>query len=205
MNPYDVLGIQITATQEEIKAAYKKLSAQYHPDRNQDAGASEMMKNINVAYDLLSDPKKRKRYDETGDMSAASTFDRDVQDIVVSMFICYITANDTLDYDMKAAMKSSLAKVLNEAKGKCIETQITLKHYEKAKKKLKAKNNIFVIALDKNIAGMQEEIQRLQNRQKILVAAIQLVEDEFDWDNGMPEFKTVYRISGGPSNYYSTD
>jgi curved DNA-binding protein CbpA len=61
---YDVLGITITATVEEIKKAYLKLAFQYHPDRNQNSPSStERMGEINEAYAVISDPVKRKEYD----------------------------------------------------------------------------------------------------------------------------------------------
>jgi molecular chaperone DnaJ len=66
-NPYDALGVSKTASQEEIKKAYRKLVRQYHPDRNPgDASAEERFKDVQGAYDLLSDPEKRKQYDTFG-------------------------------------------------------------------------------------------------------------------------------------------
>lgn len=61
---YKILGVGKNATQEDIKKAYKKLSVKYHPDRNQgNAECEEKMKEINEAYSVLSDEKKRKEYD----------------------------------------------------------------------------------------------------------------------------------------------
>jgi molecular chaperone DnaJ len=65
MNYYEELGIQSTATPEEIKKAYRKLALKYHPDRNsQDAKATEKFKRVTEAYSILSDPKKRAEYDQ---------------------------------------------------------------------------------------------------------------------------------------------
>lgn len=64
---YEVLGIDKSASDEEIKKAFKKLALKYHPDRNQgDAEAEEKFKEINEAYQVLSDPEKRQRYDQFG-------------------------------------------------------------------------------------------------------------------------------------------
>jgi DnaJ-class molecular chaperone len=61
---YEVLGVEKSAGQQQVKEAYRKLAFQYHPDRNgQDAASVEKMKEINEAYAVLSDQEKRSRYD----------------------------------------------------------------------------------------------------------------------------------------------
>jgi molecular chaperone DnaJ len=61
---YDVLGVKKTATQDEIKKAYRKLARQYHPDANpNDPKAEEKFKEVSSAYEVLSDAEKRKQYD----------------------------------------------------------------------------------------------------------------------------------------------
>uniref|UniRef100_A0A0N4ZDN8 J domain-containing protein n=1 Tax=Parastrongyloides trichosuri TaxID=131310 RepID=A0A0N4ZDN8_PARTI len=62
-NLYAILGLEITATQEEIKKAYKKLALKYHPDRN--PAGEHKFKKISNAYKVLSDPIKKAEYDET--------------------------------------------------------------------------------------------------------------------------------------------
>ncbi|MEW6286776.1 MAG: molecular chaperone DnaJ [Chloroflexota bacterium] len=63
---YDVLGVGRNASDDEIKAAFRKLARQYHPDVNKDPGAEEKFKEINEAYGVLSDREKRARYDRFG-------------------------------------------------------------------------------------------------------------------------------------------
>ncbi|MCW5875495.1 MAG: J domain-containing protein [Anaerolineales bacterium] len=64
---YEILGVGRGASQEEIKKAYRKLALQYHPDRNpDDKSAEEKFKEINEAYQVLSDPEKRTHYDQLG-------------------------------------------------------------------------------------------------------------------------------------------
>src|SRR6266566_9885377 len=65
---YEVLGVPRTATEDDIKKAYRKLARKFHPDVNPgDTTAEEQFKDIGEAYAVLSDPDKRKRYDQLGE------------------------------------------------------------------------------------------------------------------------------------------
>lgn len=66
-NYYEILGVSQDASQEEIKAAYRKQAFKYHPDRNTEnnVGSDSKMKELNFIYSILSDPIQRKTYDET--------------------------------------------------------------------------------------------------------------------------------------------
>ena len=64
---YEVLGLTRSATDEEIKKAYRRLAMKYHPDRNNgDKVAEEKFKQVGEAYSVLSDPQKRAAYDRFG-------------------------------------------------------------------------------------------------------------------------------------------
>jgi molecular chaperone DnaJ len=63
---YEVLGIDRNATDEQIRTAFRKLAFKYHPDRNRDDGAEEKFKEVNEAYEVLSDHEKRDTYDRFG-------------------------------------------------------------------------------------------------------------------------------------------
>jgi len=63
---YDVLGVERSASDEEVKKAFRKLAFQFHPDKNHDSGAADKFKEINEAYQVLGDPEKRSAYDRFG-------------------------------------------------------------------------------------------------------------------------------------------
>jgi molecular chaperone DnaJ len=73
---YQILGVKRGATSEELRKAYRKLARKYHPDINPgNKEAENKFKDISVAYDVLSDPAKRKLYDEFGEAGVAPGFD----------------------------------------------------------------------------------------------------------------------------------
>ena len=73
---YETLGVPRDATGEEIKKAFRRLAFKYHPDHNHESGAGEKFKEINEAYEVLSDPDKRANYDRFGHLGGEGLFER---------------------------------------------------------------------------------------------------------------------------------
>jgi molecular chaperone DnaJ len=69
---YDILGVSRDVDKEEIKRAYRRLARKYHPDVNKEPGAEERFKEINRAYEVLSEPETRARYDRFGEAGVSS-------------------------------------------------------------------------------------------------------------------------------------
>jgi len=64
---YEILGVSKNASDQEIKSAYRKMALKWHPDRNKSQNASEKFKEVNKAYEVLSNPQKRQSYDQFGE------------------------------------------------------------------------------------------------------------------------------------------
>jgi molecular chaperone DnaJ len=71
---YEILGLDRNATDEEIKGAFRKLAFKFHPDHNHEDGAETKFKEINGAYEVLSDPEKRAAYDRYGQAGTQGIF-----------------------------------------------------------------------------------------------------------------------------------
>ncbi|CAF0747364.1 unnamed protein product, partial [Didymodactylos carnosus] len=99
-NPYDVLGLKKSATDKEIRAAYKKLAKYWHPDKNSEANAHDQFTKINAAYEILSDSEKKSNYDQYGttsnDNSQRGSYGfRDPYDMFRSQFGNFYFFSDT--------------------------------------------------------------------------------------------------------------
>ncbi|SVD83013.1 uncharacterized protein METZ01_LOCUS435867, partial [marine metagenome] len=63
---YEALGVDRGATPEDLKKAFRTQALKYHPDRNKEADASDRFKEVNEAYQVLSDPERKAQYDQFG-------------------------------------------------------------------------------------------------------------------------------------------
>ena len=74
---YDVLGVERSASADEIKKAFRKLAFKYHPDRNKEADAEEKFKEISEAYAVLSDEQKKAQYDRFGHAGISGAYSQE--------------------------------------------------------------------------------------------------------------------------------
>lgn len=73
-NLYDILGVASSTSQDEIRKAYRKLAARFHPDRNSDPAAVDRFRDIQKAYEVLGKPERRELYDKYGDIALNPNF-----------------------------------------------------------------------------------------------------------------------------------
>jgi len=108
-NLYDVLNVTSDATQNEIKKAYRKRMMEIHPDKN--GGAQHIDHDpVQHAYDVLSDPERRKRYDETGDDGDATSLIEQARNKVSQYVMQYINSSYNEKYtNMASTIKQHIA------------------------------------------------------------------------------------------------
>lgn len=109
---YDLLGVQPSATQDEIKKAYRRAALKWHPDKNKDnPDAAEMFKQIGEAYEVLSDPEKREKYDKYGEqgLKQGEGMDfHDPTDLFSTLFGGGVSRGPQKGDDIRHVMKMSL-------------------------------------------------------------------------------------------------
>lgn len=119
---YKILGVKKDSTQPELKAAYYAIAKINHPDVNPGKEAEDKFKEASVAYDCLSDPLKRKRYDETGDTSDPEQQDRkEAIEMIGYIFATVIQKTDIIDLkhlDAIGKIRTKLKTIVSDAERK---------------------------------------------------------------------------------------
>lgn len=131
-NHYSQLGVERSASADQIKAAYRKMARRYHPDVSKESDAAEKIKSINEAYAVLGDPARRKSYDRMLDRGHHASFENDafqgshfhgdVHDLFEQLFRKASKPINTLTITLEQAFSGG--KVLVNMSGEDIEIDI---------------------------------------------------------------------------------
>lgn len=111
MNPYSILGVSATATDHEIRSAYRRLVKQYHPDKNNSAEAHERIVLINEAYDILSDSTRRRQYDNPFTFTAP-VYEEDPREVYRREYIRKRNEREKLEKEKARRRREIKVKVL---------------------------------------------------------------------------------------------
>lgn len=163
MNPYKILRISNDATIQEIKKAYKKRSKETHPDTG---GTEQEFTLVKDAYDILSNPLRRKEYDATGNISGQPNPENYINDIS-SLFFNILTHNSKAeDIDLVQYMIIDINQIiskLNESIIKCDEVISFLNKFKNKITKKEEGENIFEELLTGRVFEINNDKTRLLN------------------------------------------
>ena len=185
MKHYETLGVKKDATAAEIKAAYRRLARKYHPDVCKEAGATDKIAAINVAYDILSDPERRARYDHGEDVSAAASPEelirqRALQE-VASLVIAAIDGCPNIDMvDMVADMRGAVRRSMTPELQAIENIKAKIRKHEKARNRIKYAGegpSMLDAVIASNIEALGRGIAMHQGKIDLAKAVLDVLED----------------------------
>jgi curved DNA-binding protein CbpA len=176
MNPYTELDVSVTASTEEIKQRYRTLAQMHHPDKG---GDEEVFKRIKLAYEILSNPVRRKQYDLTGETTTTNAQDEAIANIV--QIILHVVPNFNADTDdlIKIAEDESRA-MLDMVNRDITNTEQQIKNFEKVLKKLRIKTNgenVLENIIIKQIQQRKKDLTVFHKNVKVCMLMLEILKD----------------------------
>jgi DnaJ-class molecular chaperone len=173
-DPYKILGVARDATPGDIKKAFRRLSSEFHPDRNKDPAATKRMKDINWASDILSDPEKRANFDQFG------TPDNQVHKTAVRMLMELFAMLIDSDYEdiIEAAFKN-----LTDLQGKIVrnrqEAQNDISRMAQRRKLFRRKkgDSMFDVIFDQKTQRAENALASMEEQEKVLKVMLEMLTD----------------------------
>ena len=176
MNPYTELDVPVDASLETIKQRYRTLAQMHHPDKG---GDEELFKRIKLAYEILSDPVRRKQYDITGETTTTNAKDEAVANLV--QILLHVVPNFNVDQDDLIHIAEMETRAMLDLVNKDIGvTERYIINLEKVSNKLRIKTegenilNSFVI---NQIKQRKQELETFQRRVQVCNLMLEILKD----------------------------
>ena len=191
-NHYDALGVPKDADAATIKRAYRRKSRKHHPDRQ--GGDHQAMVTLNRAFDTLSDPEKRARYDKTGeDAPRTPTLDERAREILMRLLDeCVEKLPETVD--VVQVMRDSLAKAKTNGQNMRMQLNAKISSLEAKRARIKYKGrsrNFLADFLDTRIANLRETFEKIEDADALNARASEMLKD-FDWQHDQQDSRFEY-------------
>ena len=176
MNPYTELDVPVDASLETIKQRYRALAQMHHPDKG---GDEELFKCIKLAYEILSDPIRRKQYDITGETTTTNAKDEAVANIV--QILLHVVPSFNVEQDDLIQLAEIETRTMLDLIHKDIGvTERYIINLEKVSKKLRIKTegeNILNSFIINQIQQRKQELESLQRRVQICNLMLEILKD----------------------------
>ena len=178
INLYDILGLSKDASSEEIKAKYKSLAQQHHPDKG---GDPDLFKKIKHAYEILSDPINRKKYDTTGYYEYGPSIRTEALDKLSQLFFNLIpNINADID-DLVLIMKNESRREKDNVNNNINTCNGYIEKLNKIINKIKKKKddgeNLLKMFAENQLKMRMNELQNFNRQIEVLDIVIEILED----------------------------
>jgi curved DNA-binding protein CbpA len=176
MNPYTELDVLVDASLETIKQRYRTLAQMHHPDKG---GDEEIFKRIKLAYEILSDPIRRKQYDITGETGTTNAKDEAIANII--QIILHVVPNFNAEQDDLIKIAEDESRAMLEMVNQDINsTELQIKHFENVLKKLRIKTsgeNVLESIILKQIQQRKKDLLTLHKNVKVCMLMLEILKD----------------------------
>ena len=175
-NPYEILEVEPSASEDQIKKAYRKKAQAVHPDKG---GDTEEFQDVSKAYEILSNAEKREHFDKTGE-EFRDEIKEEVIGALVHIVMSIIDNNDARYIDVIAIARKSVEEQQNrhQISKKQLEKQITsLENTASRITIVEGKENILRLAILSNIANLETQIAAIDKVNQIGVRILEMLSD----------------------------
>lgn len=177
MNPYIELGVLIDATEEEIKIKFRTLAMLHHPDKG---GDEELFKRIKEAYELLSDPIRRKEYDMSGDAESNLQIRNAALEHIAQMVAQIVPQFNSEQDDLVGIMNNEIVKIRQDMVNNIAMCNKYIANLQKVVIRINAKHkkqNILLEQVQKQIDQRNREHEDFTRRIKICDLVLEILKD----------------------------
>lgn len=213
MNPYEILEIEIEATSEEVKKAYRKLSMKHHPDQG---GDETKFIEINLSYRILSDPEKRKIYDRDGIIMDESPeyINNVIKSRLASILESWLDAKLKGEkVPMKQFFQQGLDRAISQIKNANADFNRKIEKLKHIRENVtcKAESNMLYHMIDERLKTLHMSIEHNKKEEQIFIGLKEAVKD-YDFkeseNENLSEWESMLRStfarSGSNSFSYTT-
>ena len=176
MNPYTELDVPVDASLETIKQKYRTLAQMHHPDKG---GDEELFKRIKLAYEVLSDPIRRKQYDVTGETGTTNAKDEAISNII--QIILHVAPNFNADQeDLIAIAEGETRSMLDMVNTDINNTEMQIRKFEIVLRKLRIKTageNILENIIVKQIQIRKKDLVVFHKNVKVCMLMLEILKD----------------------------
>lgn len=184
MDLYGVLGVEKTASQDEIKRAYRKLAQETHPDKNDGDGSK--FEPVKAAYEVLSDPGRRERYDQTGDDGRVPDKHVEAKNMLAQMVMQIIDTRDPVTTDIVAVARTQVTHQISVAEQEKRAAQKKIDDRRKVLERMTASDDGFMCQVIENDIRQREGLlARIDDGIEIMREALKML-DEYSYKADAP-------------------